>query len=70
MKPIFYECTHYSSGAKMLLNLAMAQCVQPSKYQTANAIVTFLPTPTEEMTYYVKETYEELKAAIDVALKE
>jgi hypothetical protein len=61
---IFKECTIYNSGKKIILNLALAQSIDATEYQEARAIITFPDSAGEQVSYYVRETYEELRAAI------
>ncbi len=62
---IFKECTRYNSDEKILLNLSLAMTIIPTNYAGANAIVTYHNSVTDPDSYYVRETYEELRAAIE-----
>lgn len=69
---IFYECTIYNSGEKRMFNLELARDIAPSDYlpanapeeQRAHAIITYENSATDPDSYYVRESYEELRAAI------
>ncbi len=66
---IFKECTLYDGRGKIMLNLAMAQSVTPHVYKDAKAVVVFPNSVTDPDSYYVTETYEELRDTI-LAAKE
>jgi len=62
---IFKECTLYDGRGKIMLNLSMAQSVQPTDFKDAKAIVTFHNSVTDPNTYYVTDTYEELRYSME-----